>query len=485
MSNHLVRPILRHDRHPFRLLLAQLVLIEPSHGLEPLVPLQTKRYVMRPGLEPLVMPLAEDGPLIDETVTLEKRVEPARESVAVDVEDVFIAEGVGLFSVFLNLKELLLRAAVARVALAYVGEVDVHEMFVFAAVDFLGRPFGLLVGAGVDEDLGGVGGVDFGDEALAVLAAPAAVATEAAGCGAAPVELVGLGGPGGVFGLVVGDLVGPVPGRGVDDVGVGGDLALGEDGEEVVDDVEGVGAVEEAKGLAEGGGEADVGHGGGVVDEAEVADGVFADVVEALVVFDCAGGAVRGAGHAGVDPCWLMGEDVEAGKRGAVEFGAVVEALGLLGEFVLGGGDGVGGGHVDVLGAVDQPDHVVVGDNHTGLVVDVEGEVHIGEIADEGLEHPPCGIQLPVTTALGVGDVAPAYGDSHEVIVEAQCLLRPVSRRLGLEPPERRHQLVDDVELVYQLDLSLRRERPPLVEARGWVDAISSSVFGHGLVECS
>ena len=82
---------------------------------------------------------------------------------------------------------------------------------------------------------------------LAVLAAPAAVATEAACRGASPVEAVCFVLPGRVVGYVVTDFAEPVPRAGVEDVLEAGDFGLGEDGGELVDDAEGVGAFEEAK----------------------------------------------------------------------------------------------------------------------------------------------------------------------------------------------------------------------------------------------
>lgn len=85
--------------------------------------------------------------------------------------------------------------------------------------------------------------------------------------------------PGDVVALHVVHFAVPVPGTRVDDILEGGHLGLGEDGEEVVHDVEGVGALEEAVRAGEGGGVADVGEGGGVVDEAEVCQSVGGEVV--------------------------------------------------------------------------------------------------------------------------------------------------------------------------------------------------------------
>ncbi len=117
---------------------------------------------------------------------------------------------------------------------------------IFAAV--VGEEDGEGRGAGGGEVVGEV------DEALARHAFPGAVAGDAFGGCTAPEEgvlFVGEGGVRMVVGGVVGDLVDVVPGRGVEDVGVAGDFALGEDGEELVGGFEGGGAEVEAVEVAE------------------------------------------------------------------------------------------------------------------------------------------------------------------------------------------------------------------------------------------
>lgn len=92
------------------------------------------------------------------------------------------------------------------------------------------------------------------DEALARHAFPGAVAGDAFRGGAAPEEGVFFVGEGRVWvfvGGIVGDFVHVVPGGGIEDVGVAGDFALGEDREELVGGFEGGGAEVEAVEVAE------------------------------------------------------------------------------------------------------------------------------------------------------------------------------------------------------------------------------------------
>ena len=167
-----------------------------------------------------------------------------------------------LFSRLDDLEVFSLRVTVPWVTLSDVRELDVEKVAVFGARHLLDPPVRCVDGgASVLQYLGGAKVVDFLYEELPVLTPPAAVAGETAGCGAPPVHLVLLLVPVEVVTFTVGHFVGPVPGRGVEDVLVGADFALGEDGEEVVHDVVGVGPVEEAEAVAEGRREADVREG--------------------------------------------------------------------------------------------------------------------------------------------------------------------------------------------------------------------------------
>ena len=199
---------------------------------------------MYPRFQPLLMPLPKNRHLEDQRPGFQKGVEAAAEGVAVDVKEVLICPGMMLRGAVNDAEEFVLGGAVARVALADVGEVDVKKGFVVLSRDVLDMPFHFSAYGLILVDQRRVEGVDLLYSALAMLAPPAAVAGEAPGRGAPPVHFVFLVFPGVVLGFFVRDFVGPVPGGGVEDILEGADFALGEDGEEIVDDVEGVGAVE-------------------------------------------------------------------------------------------------------------------------------------------------------------------------------------------------------------------------------------------------
>ena len=263
IPQHLTRPLTALVRDPRRLDPARRLLAEIPHRLDVLVPLGTERDVVHPRPQPFLVPLAEQRQLVHQALALQESVEAAAERVAVHVQQVLVQPGVVLLGRLDDLEVFLLGVAVPRVALADVRELDVEEVGVLRARDFLDAPVGgVRRGAVVLEKLGGIEVVDFLDEELAVLVAPAAVAGEAACCGSPPVHFVFFLLPVMVVAFSVGHFFGPVPGGRVEDVLVRADFALGEDGEEVVDDVVRVGAVEEAEAIAERGREADVGEGG-------------------------------------------------------------------------------------------------------------------------------------------------------------------------------------------------------------------------------
>ena len=237
-----------------------------------------------------------------------------------------------LFFRFDDLEEFALGVAVARVALANVGEMDVHEVLEVRAGDLLGRPAPVVL---MRHYRSIVQGVDLLDEALTVLSPPSPVPRKAACGAAAPVQQVFLLVPAAVFVFVVGDFVGPVPRRGVKDVLKGAEFALREDGEEVVGDVESVGAIEEAEALAEGGGEADVGEGGLVAYKAELGEGEGTGVVGDAVV-ESASRALGRAGHSRFSPGCLVGISVEARRLRLIRTSTVVETLERCGEGIFG-----------------------------------------------------------------------------------------------------------------------------------------------------
>src|SRR3569833_4217353 len=122
IAQHLVGPVAALHRHALGLLLAEGAVAEEADALEPLVTLETEGDVVDPRFEPLVVPLTEDGELVDEAAALEEGVEAAREGIAVDVEQVLVLPGGLLVGVRFDGEELLLGVTVAGVALAHVGE---------------------------------------------------------------------------------------------------------------------------------------------------------------------------------------------------------------------------------------------------------------------------------------------------------------------------------------------------------------------------
>lgn len=235
---------------------------------------------MPPSRQAAIPPTPKDARAERQTPTLQKGEEAAREAGAVDVHEVSVAPVV-LEVRWRREAEFgrLRRAVVVPGAGDAVDDGDVEGEV--EGCDGVGA--GGLVGVftvrvvvvGGEEEREGwrAGGWGCGevvgevDEALAHHAFPGAVARDAFGGGAAPEE--------GVFffserrvwvfvGGVVGDFVDVVPRGGVEDVGVAGDFALGEDGEELMGGFEGGGAEVEAVEVAEvglmagGGGEGPV-----------------------------------------------------------------------------------------------------------------------------------------------------------------------------------------------------------------------------------
>ena len=203
---------------PANLVNIRLIAAKPPDEIEVLIALQTHGYVVHPGFEPLRMPLAEDAHLVRQTSALEEAVEAAREGVAVHVQQVLVVPCILAVDALDHLEELLLRIAVAGVALPDVAELDVDEVLQGSAVDVLYGEFGVGLGIGAGEDVHFVRCVETLDNVLAVLSSPAAIAAEAAGRGATPVEAVGLVLPGRVVIRVVAHFAEPIPRAGVEDV---------------------------------------------------------------------------------------------------------------------------------------------------------------------------------------------------------------------------------------------------------------------------
>lgn len=197
MPQRLLRPFLALRRDAVRLDAADLLLIEVAQTLGVLVALEAEGHVVDPGLQPLVVPLAEQRELVHERVGQQPGVVAAGEGVAVDVEQVARRQGVEHVDVVGDLEVLALGVAVARVTLADVRELDVE---VVCQLLHRGR-FEVPDGVGWVRDVvvvehgGGADGLDLLQEALAVLTPPASVAGEAACGAAAPVHGCVLLGP--------------------------------------------------------------------------------------------------------------------------------------------------------------------------------------------------------------------------------------------------------------------------------------------------
>ena len=115
----------------------------------------------------------------------------------------------------------------------------------------------------------------------------------------------------------------PMPETRIHDILETRDLALGENGNKVVRDADGVGAVEEGVTAGQRGAVADVGVGGVVCDEGE-GTGVCVDGgIVGGVLGDGAGGAVRWAGQEGCAGRGLVGGVRETGKGVGVHVGSV------------------------------------------------------------------------------------------------------------------------------------------------------------------
>ena len=68
ISEHFLRPIPPLLRKPLTLYLARLFLIKIANALYVFLPLQAQRYIMHPRLQPLIMPLPENGKLVNQAL---------------------------------------------------------------------------------------------------------------------------------------------------------------------------------------------------------------------------------------------------------------------------------------------------------------------------------------------------------------------------------------------------------------------------------
>jgi hypothetical protein len=211
---------------PTNLINIRPIAAKPPDKIEMLIALQTHGDVMYPGSKPLSVPLAENAHFVRQAAALQEAVEAAGEGVAVHVQQVLVVPCILAVDALDHLEELLLRIAVAGVALPHVAEFDVDEVLQGSAVDVFYCELGVGLRLGADKDAHFVRCIEALDDVLAVLSSPAAVATEAAGRGATPVKAVGLVLPGRVMVRVVAHFAEPIPWAGVEDVLEAGDFGL-------------------------------------------------------------------------------------------------------------------------------------------------------------------------------------------------------------------------------------------------------------------
>lgn len=131
-------------------------------------------------------------------------------------------------------------------------------------------------------------------------------------------------------------------------------------------------------------------------------------------------------------------------------------------------------------------EEVVMLHDHTGLVVDVERQVHVREPFDELLEHDGRGFAVPcvhVTSSFDLCDLAVPDHDGDERIVEPDRLPRSFPDDVRFQRPKGQQLVVYRVIFVYQLDPPLLREIVPLVKVRWRWQLVPPAVFCHGVAE--
>lgn len=225
IPKNLLGPFPSLARDPLGLDLATLFLVKIPDSFDIFVADQAERDIVDPRPQPLVMPLAEHGQLVDQTIAEEPSVVSAGKGIAVDVQQIARPEGVEHVDGLDGAKELALRVAVARVALADEREFHVKVVRELLHGGLLFVPHGVRAAGVVElQDLGRVGGLDLGHESLSMLAPPSAVAGEAAGGTPAPVHCGSLVLPRHISVLVILDAAHEVPWRRIQNVLEAGDF---------------------------------------------------------------------------------------------------------------------------------------------------------------------------------------------------------------------------------------------------------------------
>lgn len=179
-----------------------------------------------------------------------------------------------------------------------------------------------------------------------------------------------------------------------------------------------------------------------------------------------------------------MSINVEAGGLGLGDAGADGEVTRARGEGVTGVGVGEGGGHEVVCCFGDEAGEVIVGDDYAGFIVGVEGEVHVGEVFDELLDHADDGLLEPVLAVFDVLCCAVADEEAHEEVVGvADGFLGAGADGCGFERPEGAESVVDGVVFVDHLDAFPLGELVPFVEVWWRRDLVSSPILSDRLLQ--
>ena len=142
--------------------------------------------------------------------------------------------------------------------------------------------------------------------------------------------------------------------------------------------------------------------------------------------------------------------------------------------------------HILGRGYVDMTQEVIVLEDDSGLIVDVECQVHIREMFDEIVQHDGGGFPVPlvhIASTFGFDDFAITYHDGDEGIVEADGFSDPLPYDGWVQRPEWKQLMVDGVELIDELYTPLLREFVPLVEVWRWGQVVTSPVLSNGLAE--
>lgn len=74
-----------------------------------------------------------------------------------------------------------------------------------------------------------------------------------------------------------------------------------------------------------------------------------------------------------------------------------------------------------VLGHADQPLEILTGHYDTGLIMEVENDIHIRQILYELLHHARCSLSLPIASlaaAVGQSDLTTTDQNPHHLVIK-------------------------------------------------------------------